>query len=186
MLAATEPQVTHNKAAVLDEVFRAHYSRVLKAAYRVTGSMSDAEDVLQTVFLRLARRDLATEGVVNLESYMYRAAVNAALDLLRARQEARTVALDDAQASVEAVATGSWADPGRMQDSVEVRAWLRAALARLSPRAAEMFALRYLEDYGNREIARMLNTSQAVVAVTLHRTRHQLQKDFRAFMRGKR
>ncbi len=85
MLAATEPQVTRNKAAVLDEVFRAHYSRVLKAAYRVTGSMSDAEDVLQTVFLRLARRDLATEGVANLESYMYRAAVNAALDLLRAR-----------------------------------------------------------------------------------------------------
>ena len=38
----------------LEQLFRAHQSLVLKAAYRVTGRMSDAEDVLQTVFLRLA------------------------------------------------------------------------------------------------------------------------------------
>ncbi|MFP3942206.1 MAG: RNA polymerase sigma factor, partial [Thermoanaerobaculia bacterium] len=43
-------------AAALEEVFRAHAADVLRAAYRVTGSLSDAEDVLQTVFLRLTRQ----------------------------------------------------------------------------------------------------------------------------------
>jgi RNA polymerase sigma-70 factor (ECF subfamily) len=49
------------------------------------------------------------------------------------------------------------------------------ALAQLNPRAAEIFALRYFDGYGNREIARLLNTSWSTVAVTLHRTRAKLQ-----------
>ncbi len=54
----------------------------------------------------------------------------------------------------------------------------------LNGRAAEMFALRYLEGWDNPEIARTMNTSQAVVAVTLHRTRARLKKGLRAFMKG--
>jgi RNA polymerase sigma-70 factor (ECF subfamily) len=47
-----------------------------------------------------------------------------------------------------------------------------------------MFVLRYLEGLDNPEIARMMNTSQAVVAVTLHRTRARLKKNLRGFMKG--
>jgi RNA polymerase sigma-70 factor (ECF subfamily) len=39
-----------------------------------------------------------------------------------------------------------------------------------------MFTLRYLEDLGNREIAALMGTSQAVVAVTLHKARSRLKK----------
>jgi DNA-directed RNA polymerase specialized sigma24 family protein len=49
-----------------------------------------------------------------------------------------------------------------------------------------MFVLRFIEDYSNREIAGMMNTSPAVVAVVLHRTRAQLKKDFRELSRGRR
>ena len=49
-----------------------------------------------------------------------------------------------------------------------------------------MFVLRYIEERENREIARLMNTSTAVVAVTLHRTRTQLKADFRKnYLRGK-
>jgi DNA-directed RNA polymerase specialized sigma24 family protein len=41
-----------------------------------------------------------------------------------------------------------------------------------------------LEGLDNPEIARTMNTSQAVVAVTLHRTRARLKKGLRAFMKG--
>jgi RNA polymerase sigma-70 factor (ECF subfamily) len=68
--------------------------------------------------------------------------------------------------------------------SLEIQNWLRRELATLNPRTAEMFALRYLEGLDNPEIAQMMNTSQAVVAVTLHRTRARLKKHLRAFRKG--
>src|SRR5215831_13355140 len=78
----------------LEGLFREHHDRVFRAAYRVTGSVVDAEDVLQTVFLRLSRR-----GDVNLEpnpgSYLHRAAINAALDLLRQRARTESIPIDD-------------------------------------------------------------------------------------------
>ena len=44
----------------LAELFREHYDKVFRAAYRITGNAMDAEDVLQSVFLRLARRQEAS------------------------------------------------------------------------------------------------------------------------------
>ena len=48
-----------------------------------------------------------------------------------------------------------------------------------------MFTMRYIEELGNREIAALMGTSQAVVAVTLHQTRSKLKKRLIAFERGK-
>ena len=55
MAAAIENIMVTQAVTKLEEIFRAHQVCVLKAAYRVTGSMADAEDVSQSVFLRLAR-----------------------------------------------------------------------------------------------------------------------------------
>jgi RNA polymerase sigma-70 factor (ECF subfamily) len=160
----------------LESAFRVHRTTVFRAAYRITGSAADAEDVLQTVFLRLARREDDLVAVDNLKSYLYRAAVNSALDLLRMRQAARLEPLAEADAITSGV----------KHDDLGLRTWLRNALAKLNPRHAEMFALRYLEDYDNREIARMMKTSQGVVAITLFRIRKQLQKDFNSQMGERR
>jgi RNA polymerase sigma factor (sigma-70 family) len=61
---------------------------------------------------------------------------------------------------------------------------LRKALQTLSERSAEIFALRYFEDFSNQQIASALDISQVFVAVSLHRTRRQLQKEIRACMGG--
>ena len=50
-------------------------------------------------------------------------------------------------------------------------------MAQLHPVAAEMFVPRYFEEYDNAEVARMMETSEGTVAVTLHRTRARLQKE---------
>jgi RNA polymerase sigma factor (sigma-70 family) len=63
---------------------------------------------------------------------------------------------------------------------------LRLAIGELAPRTAEMFTLRYLEELGNREIAALMGTSQAVVAVTLHHARSRLKKRLTELERGKR
>jgi RNA polymerase sigma-70 factor (ECF subfamily) len=165
----------------LEETFHRHKDMVFRAAYRVTGDARDAEDVLQTVFLRLVRNPPLPE-IRSLPAYLHRAAVNASLDLLRRRKEARTLSLDEESNHVEALSVNSG------QPATEIREWLRQALARLNPRWAEMFVLRFIEDYSNREIAGMMETSPAVVAVLLHRTRAQLKKDFKAMTtrRGQR
>ena len=73
----------------------------------------------------------------------------------------------------------------RDSQSSELRDCLRRAFAKLTPRSAEIFALRYFEDFTNRQIAQMLNMSQVLVAVTLHRTRRQLQKELQSDFGGK-
>ena len=155
--------------ADLERIFLEHQGRVFRAAYRVTGSASDAEDVLQTVFLRLARREPGAAGVEYIGSYLYRAAVNTALDVLRTRRE--SVPIDDAPADLAA------ADDAVGRE--EMRRQLRRALATLPPRWAEVFVLRHFEGYGNHEIAPMLGMSRATVGVTLFRARHRLQKALR-------
>ena len=82
-------------ATDLERIFRENHAMVFRAAYRVTGNADDAEDVLQTVFLRMLKRDPGAEPVGNMASFLHRAAVNAALDLVRTRQNIRNIPLDE-------------------------------------------------------------------------------------------
>jgi RNA polymerase sigma-70 factor, ECF subfamily len=155
-----------------NRLFEQYHGLVFRTAYRITGNAADAEDVLQTIFLRMLRRD--TNAVLGNEGgYLRRAAVNASVDLIRARQTEQNLPL------FEHAARSGESPPG------EIRECLRRAFARLSPRSAEMFALRYFEDFTNQQIARALNVSQVLVAVTLHRTRQQLQKEIRSYLGGR-
>jgi RNA polymerase sigma-70 factor (ECF subfamily) len=163
----------------LSRLFAEHYRRVLIAAYRITGNMADAEDVTQAVFLRLSNGE--SLAMTNAGSYLYRAAINGSLDLLRRRSAAATEPLEAAAGVTSTKLGGS---PEIEASSRELGRLLRQAMSELAPRAAEMFALRYLEELGNREIAKLMGTSQAVVAVTLHQSRSKLKKRLKEFERG--
>ena len=180
MAAAIENIKVTQAFPQLEEVFRAHQVCVLKAAYRITGSMADAEDVSQSVFLRLARGIVDPSRISNLQSYLQKSAVNAALDLVRSRGHREVVPVETA----DDIQADSSVSPERAHSSLELKNWLRRELATLNPRAAEMFVLRYLEGLDNPEIARTMNTSQAVVAVTLFRARARLKKSLRSFRKG--
>jgi len=180
LAAAIENIMVTQAFPQLEEVFRAHQVCVLKAAYRITGSMADAEDVSQSVFLRLARGIVDPGRISNLQSYLQKSAVNAALDLVRSRGHREVVPVETA----DDIQADSSVSPERAHSSLELKNWLRRELATLNPRAAEMFVLRYLEGLDNPEIARTMNTSQAVVAVTLFRARARLKKSLRSFRKG--
>jgi RNA polymerase sigma-70 factor, ECF subfamily len=177
MAVVREPMVNLQAPSALEQLFWAHHERVLRAAYRITGNMADAEDVAQTVFIRLAVTP--NQQIDNPQSYLYRAAINGALDLVRRRKG--EVALD---VVAEAISSSPESSPDKQLSSREQRQWLRHALANLAPTAAEMFVLRYVEGRDNREIAQMLGTSRAVVAVRLHQVRAKLKKQFQSFLRG--
>ena len=165
--------------ATLEELFWTYHKRVLRAAYRITGNMADAEDVAQSVFLRLASSDAGQIGTA--ESYLYRSAINGALDVIRNRKGDRAVALEEVG---ELPTSAPSASPERQHSSAQLRGWLRLALSELSPKAAELFVLRYIEELDNREISRITGTSRAVIAVMLHQAKARLRKKFEQQMRG--
>lgn len=175
------PQIRAAKDPGDDSVaalFTQHHERVFRIARRITGRSEDAEDVLQTVFLRIMRREEPPLRAEDAGNYLHRAATNASLDLLRRRKAARSEPIEDAERFRD-----HQPSPELLHGGAEIRDKVRAALAALNPRAAEIFVLRYFDGYGNREIARLLNTSWSTIAVTLHRTRAKLQKDLKGELR---
>jgi len=147
------------------ELYERHYEAVFRAALRVTGNPADAEDVLQTVFLRVLARGGDVDEVALPAAYFRRAAVNAAVDVLR-RRELRADSVYDDSAPHAAV-----------QPSLLLKERLRRAIAALDSEDASLFLLRHVEGLSNEELARMFKIEKNNVAVRLHRIRHRLQAE---------
>jgi len=166
--------VKNEPAGELETLFQTHHGRVFRTAQRITGSAADAEDVLQTVFLRLIKGQESYDLSQNPEAYLSRAAINASLDLLRSRTRSKSVALDEVDSDTLASRSRN---PEAMHADRELQGLVREAVARLGKTAGEMFVLRYYEGFDNKEIAVLLQTSPLVVGVVLHRARTKLKKE---------
>jgi len=164
----------------LAALFREHYKGIFRVSYRVTGSQSDAEDVLQTIFLRLTSSNSLAAVRPNPRAYLYRSAINASLDLLRHRKRTNSVPLDSIGFDQGPRATSG--NPEEDLVDIELRELIRQAVAQLEGRAATAFVLRYYEGYDNGRIAEILGTSPMVVAVTLHRARTRLRKEIGSYL----
>ena len=159
----------------VEDIFQEHYRLVYRTAYSVTGSAHEAEDVLQTVFLQLLRRGVPPGLRRNPKAYLYRAAVNQALNAVRA-QRRRAEVFDPAtlERALDVPGYVSTGDSASAAEEPQKR--LVKALATLSHRAVEMVILRYEQKYSEGEIAALFGTSRSVVAVTLWRARARLRK----------
>ncbi len=148
------------------ELYERHYEAVFRAALRVTGNPADAEDVLQTVFLRVLAREKDVEHVALPGAYFRRAAVNAAVDVLRRRAFHAESAYDDRAPHAAVV-----------QPSSLLKERLRRAIAALDGEDASLFLLRHVEGLSNEELAEIFQTEKNNVAVRLHRIRQRLKTE---------
>ena len=147
------------------ELYECHYAAVYRTALRITGNPGDAEDALQTVFLRVLNQQGRLNSEQMPEAYFRRAAANAAIDLLRRRMAGTVIQLDD---------TSHYA---AKQPSALLKQLLRHALASLEHSDAVMFLLRYVEGFSNGELAEMFGLEKNNIAVRLHRIRQTLQAE---------
>lgn len=152
----------------LEQLFREHSRMVYRTAYTVVGTAADAEDVLQTVFLQVMRRGPVLEN--NPKGYLYRAAMNASLNVIRSRR--RFEFTDDAERFEVPSDTAA----------IELHARLTEAIAELSPGDAHVLILRYIHDYTDAEIAKLLGVSRGTIAMRLCRSRLRLRKLMRKQM----
>jgi RNA polymerase sigma-70 factor (ECF subfamily) len=147
------------------ELYERHYEAVFHAAFRVTGNAADAEDVLQTVFLRVMARGGDIDDLALPAAYFKRAAVNAAVDVLR-RRELR-------EESVHRIPAPSVA----VQPPVLLKEQLRRALGILTNDDATLFLLRHVEGLSIDELAELFRIEKNNVTVRLHRIRQRLQAE---------
>ena len=171
-VAALEP-IAVREAQDFEQIYREHALLVYRTAWGVLGTPEDAEDVVQAIFLKLLRHECPPQFRKDPRAYLYKAAVNASLDVLRARRR-RPVAVDDIE-RLEVVAPDS-----RAGLDEEMHRRLYEAISQLSAEAAETVLLRYMQNKSVAEIATRLGVSRTVVAVRLFRTRAQLRKLLRA------
>jgi RNA polymerase sigma-70 factor (ECF subfamily) len=147
------------------ELYERHSEAVFRAALRVTGRPADAEDVLQTVFLRVLARDGVADELTQPAAYFRRAAVNAAVDVLRRRQLHAESAYDDLAAHAAVP------PPSLLKER------LRRAIATVDRDDASLFLLRHVEALSIHELAGMFGIEKNNVAVRLHRIRQRLQAE---------
>jgi RNA polymerase sigma-70 factor (ECF subfamily) len=147
------------------ELYERHYDVVFRAALRVTGRPSDAEDVLQTVFLRVLSQIERDPNQAWPTAYFKRAAVNAAVDLLRRRAVHAETGYDDL------------APHAAVESTLLLKEQLRRAIATLESDDATMFLLRHVEGLTNQELADLFQLEKNNIAVRLHRIRVRLQAE---------
>ena len=168
MAAETSDVIAEALEHEFEEIFREHHHMVYKTARGVIGNPTDAEDIVQAIFLRLLDRGLTSDIRRNPRGYLYRAAVNESLNLIRSRKRLVLVADQDRLEAHPA--------PGPVESADEIHRCLYEAVSRLNPAWAEMLILRYVHKYSDAEIAKLLGKTRGTVAVTLFRARARLKK----------
>ena len=150
-----------------ERLFHEHSPMLYRTAYSMLGNHADAEDVLQTLFLRLLQRDLPQNLLGNPAGYLYRAAVNGSINVLRARKRfvpAEPVVLDVA------------IDDQPSRGAADLHRRLMAAIAGLNPQDTHVLVLRYVHDRSDAQIAQLLGVSRGTIAMRLFRSRLRLRK----------
>ncbi|SPE32116.1 RNA polymerase, sigma-24 subunit, ECF subfamily [Candidatus Sulfopaludibacter sp. SbA6] len=147
-----------------EQLMRQYERMVLVTALRLLGSLHDAQDASQEVFLKLYRNLGKVETSGNISGWLYRVTVNACHDLRRRRPVA--VPMKDAGelASREA-------DPAQQSAEQERRRVLQLSLRMLSEKERAALVLRDLEGLTTEEVARVLGSSEATVRSQISKAR---------------
>ena len=154
-----------------DAVFTAHRARLVGVAYRLLGSVGDAEDVVQEAWLRWARVDTAT--VADPLAFLVRTVSRLALDRLRriaARRETYV-----GPWLPEPVLTGGPDDPAaEAERASSVSMAMLVVLETLTPLERTVFVLHEAFAYSYAEIAEIVDRSPAAVRQLAHRAREHV------------
>lgn len=149
--------------------------RIFALALHMTGSPSDADDITQDAFVRAFRNVHRFEGRSEFFTWLYRIALNRALNQRRDEKRRRTTDLDDPRVVV-AVAVDSGGDPARALELREAYVCLVRAFDRLSPLLKTTVALTTMQGLSYPEAAVVLETTEGTIAWRIHEARKQMRE----------
>lgn len=149
-------------------LIRRHYDRVHGLCYRLTGSRTDAQDLVQDIFAALPGKLALYRQTARLTTWLYRVTVNAAHDRRR-------------RLAVRSRAAEGWGDweqarQAEMAEAAQLQDWLSAAMARLSPELRDTVALTLGEELSQAEAADILGVSEGTVAWRMSEVKKRLRE----------
>jgi RNA polymerase sigma factor (sigma-70 family) len=158
---------------VLADRFEAERPSLKAVAYRMLGSLSEADDAVQEAWLRLSRSD--TDGIQNLGGWLTTVVGRVCLDMLRSRRSRGEAPLDEVHVPDPVVTSEDGADPERralVEDSVGLA--LLVVLDTLSPEERVAFVLHDMFTVPFDEIAPMVGRSPAAARQLASRARRRV------------
>lgn len=158
---------------VFEGLVAEYADRLYSVAFRITGSHEEAEDATQDTFLAAFRQRATFRGEADVATWLFRIAVNAALQRVRGRRpvEYLTATGYGSQAVVD------WSDDlSRRVETTELRAKIEAGIGLLPEDSRVVLILRDVEQLSTAETAHILDLSEPAVKSRLHRARVLLRQ----------
>ena len=156
-----------NQLAFRDLV-NAHKKKALRLAWRYTGDMDEAEDIVQDAFIQAYRSIRNFRGDASFGTWFYRIVVNLSINLVKKKKRFIFTELDE-----DMVITNMNGDnnPSEMNMVPAVK----NALSKLPERQRIIFSLRHFEELSTRQVSEILEISEGSVKKHLHRAVHYLR-----------
>jgi len=162
-----------NECHWVTEQFEENRGHLRGVAYRMLGSLSEADDAVQECWLRLSRSD--TDKVANLRAWLTTVVARICLDMLRSRQSRREEPLETAAPEPAARPTGT-ANPETEAVLAESVGYATlVVLGRLNPAERIAFVLHDLFDFPFEEIARITGRSPEAARQLASRARRRVR-----------
>jgi RNA polymerase sigma-70 factor, ECF subfamily len=165
-----------------------HGRTLFRLAYRMTGNQQDSEEIVQETFLRAYKALDKFEMRANFGTWIYRIAVNRALDFLNAkktqmqnRDTYQIVDDPDPENAREVQVESGHAGPDRLVIGAEMKSRLAQALARLTPAERVAFTMRHMEGRSIDEISQTLNLKTSAAKNSVFRAVQKLRQQLEPF-----
>ena len=151
------------------ELYQLHMDRIYRYIYHRTGSISDAEDLTERVFVQaLTHLSGYTDRGLPFSVWLFRIAHNLVANWHRDRSRNRVVPLDGVVMAFQ--------DRDVLEDVEEANV-VRRAVARLSPERQRVLLLKFVEELPHAEIGKIMGRSEGAVKALLHRTLKALKEE---------
>ena len=164
------------------ELMRRYKGRVFAASYRYLGNYEDAADVVQEVFVKVYRHIGSYSARAKLYTWIYRIAVNTAVNKLRSRKrrgEDMAESLDKLKEDGMPVPIAAGVNPGpdplESLERKELASLLQKKLDALPEHYRLVFVLRELQQFSYQEIAEMTDLPIGTVKSRLNKARRSLR-----------
>ena len=160
-----------------EALVRACEKQVYLLALRYTNNPADALDISQETFIKAFRNLKKFKGDSSPETWVYRIAVNTALDFVRrnARRSETSLYVTDEDGKEQALdIPDDRYSPAKAAEQADMRELLQKAIAMLPEEQRQVIVLRDIDDFSYQQIAEILDVSEGTVKSRLFRARARL------------
>lgn len=178
VIAGTTSSTGRNTSEMFEALLKKTHQQAFHLALRLTGSRTDAEDLVQEAFLRAFRFFHRYDSSLSFSSWLYRIMTNAYIDNIRRKGEHKAASLDEPHPETGAAldVPDETHSPERAVMSAEMEAEIQEGLNRMTPEFRIAVLLADTEGFSYEEVAAIMKTSIGTVRSRIHRGRKQLRK----------